>query len=473
MVRKVRRLALVPAAVVVGIMALAGCTGTQSTGTGSAAAGPATIKVWDWNAGQDYYATAFKKFTEKNPNTTVQYQFQAGTTFGTTVQAAFQSNSEPDVFMGYFDTIPSLISKGWIQPIGSVNDPATKAWMATFPAGSFNQNAQIFDGKVYSFPYNPQSTIYLYYNKKVLADAGITKPPTTWTQLRDDAKKVTGSSGGKASGMVTGAKDVWPWFMNVSYLAATAGACNAGVGGSSPIAFDYSKGIYNPDNPATKAAMQLWLDMKADGSIIPGVDSLTDAQATAAFGTGRAAFMFSGSWLPSVLKQVAPSADFGVAAVPVPDSGRKGYDLLSSGFSWVLSSKTTHKAAAIDVLKYISSVPFAEGYVKSGAGLSVFPQVNTPQNLSLKGMADVASIALKTTKAAPILDPKAGIIKPIFSDPQYPQILSAIWNGSTSVDAGLADLQARMNKALPDALKGAGINNSALTASTAGKCGSY
>ena len=466
-----QRAAWVTATGAAAALLVTGCTG--STPTTETPAPTANVTVWDWNAGEDYYKKAFGDLNTSQSAVKVNYQFQQGTTFGTTVQAAFQSGSAPDVFMGYFDTIPNLIAKDYVQPIGDPADPEVAAWMKTFPDGSFKENVHIFNGKVYSFPFNPQSTIYLYYNKKVLAEAGITTPPATWGQLRAQAKQVTDASGKKAYGMVTGGKDVWPWFLDVSYLAATAGACNAGVGGSLPMAFDYATGTYNPDNPATRAALQLWLDMKSDGSVLPGIDSLTDADAHAAFGNNKAAFMFSGSWTPSVLGSVAPNADFGVAAVPVPDTGRKGYDLVATGSSWVISSKTANKKAAFDVIKAMTTLQFQQGYVASGAGLSVFPAANTSDFLKGKGMLDVYNVAQQTTKPAPVLTPDAGKVGPKLSDPNYTAVIQSIWTGKTTIEAGLADLETRMNKELSAAVTAAGVSPDILKASTAGSCGSY
>src|SRR5258708_15165790 len=339
------------------IAMIASCS--PSSAPNSNAGPPVTIKVWDWNAGESYYKQGFDNFNKQHSNIKVEYTFQQSSTFSTVVQSAFQSGAAPDIFMSYFAPMADLMSKGWVQPIGNATDSDVAAWMKTFPADSFKSNIHVFDGKVYSFPYLPQGTIYLYYNKTVLQAAGVSEPPKTWSELRADAKKVTQSSGGKSYGLVTGGKDNWPWFMNVSYLAATAGACTDGVLGAPPIAFDYSKGQYHPNNPATAAAIQLWLDMQRKGTTIPRIDSLTDADAHAAFGNGKAAFFFSGNWTPSVLSHVAPTADFGVAPLPLPDSGPTGYMLLDpAGRTWVISSKTKSRGAAFEVIKYMTSLPF-------------------------------------------------------------------------------------------------------------------
>src|SRR5690606_16527157 len=46
-----------------------------------------------------------------------------------------------------------------------------------------------FDGKIYAFPSN-MGMLALYYDKKVLAEAGI-EPPKTWNELIESAKQLT------------------------------------------------------------------------------------------------------------------------------------------------------------------------------------------------------------------------------------------------------------------------------------------
>ena len=57
------------------------------------------------------------------------------------------------------------------QPIGR---PADGAW-----------NTVSFEGKRYGMPWI-LDTMYLFYNKAMLAKAGIAGPPKTWAELSDD-----------------------------------------------------------------------------------------------------------------------------------------------------------------------------------------------------------------------------------------------------------------------------------------------
>lgn len=416
---------------------------------------PVTVRIWDWNAGKDFYPKAFEEFNRTHKNITVDYQFIASDQFPTAVKASFEARNPPDLFLGFFEPLAEEIGQGWVQPIADPSDPDLMAWKAKFPEGTFVDGAQVIDGQIYSFPilFEP-NTIYLYYNKTLFAKAGITQPPATWSELRETARRITAAGAGKFYGMVTGSKDVWPWFMNISYLAATAGGSSSGVAGAPPMPFDYRTATFKPNDQSVKDAMQLWLDMKADGSVIPGVDGLGDADAHLAFGSGKAAMMFSGIWTPSVLAGVTPDADFGVAAVPVPDGGRKGWDMHNAAWSFVESAQTKDRRAVFEVIKFLTSVEHQTEYVKAGVGLAFWPEANSPANITAKGLAEIAQIGPASQKQAPVLPAVTGKVAPKWSEPQFTSVLDGIWLGKLQMDA-LDDLAKRMNAEFDAAIEAA------------------
>ena len=104
--------------------------------------------------------------------------------------------------------------KELIDALASGNGPdiflINNAWMPTFenkvsPAPSYLINEQSFrqnfvdvvaddfigkNGEIYGVPLSVDS-LALYYNKDLLNAAGISAPPTTWSELLEDSKKIT------------------------------------------------------------------------------------------------------------------------------------------------------------------------------------------------------------------------------------------------------------------------------------------
>ena len=63
------------------------------------------------------------------------------------------------------------------------------------------------NGKVYALPV-AASARAMYFNKDLLAKAGIQNPPDTWDQLVDDAKKIKALGSGDTYGFALQGKEI-------------------------------------------------------------------------------------------------------------------------------------------------------------------------------------------------------------------------------------------------------------------------
>jgi sn-glycerol 3-phosphate transport system substrate-binding protein len=94
----------------------------------------------------------------------------------------------------------TLIDEDAIVPFDNfVKTADDKAWLGSFYK-AFMLNSQT-GGKTWGIPFQ-RSTIVLYYNKELFKEAGLdpNKPPATWAEMADYAKKLTKKD---ASGKVT------------------------------------------------------------------------------------------------------------------------------------------------------------------------------------------------------------------------------------------------------------------------------
>jgi sn-glycerol 3-phosphate transport system substrate-binding protein len=129
---------------------------------------------------------------------------------------AFRSNVQPAIVqVNEIATATMMAAKGAIYPVhelmrdrGATFDPA-----AYLPAvtGYYTDVA----GNMLSFPFNA-STPILYYNKTQFKKAGLDpdKPPRTWPELEEAARKLV------ASGMACGFTTHWPSWVNVENFLA-------------------------------------------------------------------------------------------------------------------------------------------------------------------------------------------------------------------------------------------------------------
>jgi multiple sugar transport system substrate-binding protein len=79
---------------------------------------------------------------------------------------------------------------GWVEPLDSYIDDATKSDILPFALDGISYN-----GHILGLPWKSEYMVFVY-NKQMLADAGIANPPTTWDELVQDSVAI------KAKGIV-------------------------------------------------------------------------------------------------------------------------------------------------------------------------------------------------------------------------------------------------------------------------------
>lgn len=346
------------------------------------------VKVWDWGVSQqEFYDEQFEKFMEKNPNIKIEHSVINVGQYDSMLQLSMKSNNGPDIFWkpGAISS-QELIEKGWVQPI---EEFASEELKALYPAESFVEGVCVFDGKLYSFPMESSRAGRLrplYWNKKLFAEAGLDSPPETWSQLREYAKKITTSGADKYYGYIMGGKMDFVWAMNVGELAAYAG--NHGGEHSK----DHRTGLYCYDHPANVEAFRLLLEMKNDGSIFPGVMAIDDEQARAYFATNKAAMIIGGPWNITGWKKY-PNLDYGIAAIPVPDSGMKSK--LVTGFPgamWWMRKDVKNPEAVWKVLEFLASLELHKAYSAQSVGFSIIDEARQAiQDPHMQALEKIAS----------------------------------------------------------------------------------
>jgi ABC-type glycerol-3-phosphate transport system substrate-binding protein len=233
-----------------------------------------------------------KQFNEKyKGRIRIESQYMPWEQYNTTIQAAFNIGSLPDVFQ-----LPSNLdlrvaaSKLMIQPIDGL---VTDEWKRQFTENSFEEGINVIGGRLYSWPLRgPQMNSILYYNRDLLQQSGFDSPPATWDELRDMALKVTKTEQGKAFGFVMGMATPKETRFTISGLSSL----DTGTNPEDDWGFDYRKGSYLFDRPEIVKTIQFLEQLKSDGSMMPASYTLKAAEAAAMFGKGKAAFLITGRY---------------------------------------------------------------------------------------------------------------------------------------------------------------------------------
>jgi multiple sugar transport system substrate-binding protein len=231
------------------------------------------------------------------------------------------SKTLPDVLNIDNPDVQQIAASGALAPLGDFGVNADG-----YAKGIVDANT--YQGKLYGLQPTTQ-TLALFYNKDIFSKAGL-QPPSTWDELKADAKKLTsGSQYGVAFSAPPTYEGTWQF-----------------------LPFMWSNGGNEKDiaTPQTAEALQLWTDLVKSGSASKSVLGWGQEDVNDQFIAGKAAMMVNGPWQLPVLSQ-HPNVHYGIASLPVPKAGDKPVLPLGGG-TWVLP-QTGDKAKQANAAKII------------------------------------------------------------------------------------------------------------------------
>jgi ABC-type glycerol-3-phosphate transport system substrate-binding protein len=371
---RTNRVRAVAAGVALAALALGALTGCGSSSKG--ADGAVTITVEGWRPGDQQATIASVKaeaaaFHKLHPNITVkpmEWEWNAQT-----FPAELAGGTLPTTFRVPFTDTKGLVERKQLFDVNAYVHalPYYKELNPTVLAAAQGDN-----GHVYGIP----SDVYanaLHYNRTLFAKAGLNPddPPTTWAQLRQDAKIITQKTG--QAGFAEMTKEGTGGWILTTLTYALGGRMETQSGSTTTATVD---------NPATVQALKLLHDMRwVDGSISAN-NSYDWAGINEAFAAGKIGMFVSGSDVYNALvttDKVNPK-EYGLAAIPVTGSSESG--ALGGGSVNVVSAKATaaQAKAAIEWDSYFrvrqytdksSAVAWAKTQIAAGqpVGTPEFP----------------------------------------------------------------------------------------------------
>lgn len=219
----------------------------------------------------------------------------------------------PDVLMAWDLTYAELAARGVLLDLNTMlaGDPQFAAQLKADGIGSL-YDAFTFDGGQYAFP-EQWSGNFLFYNRRLFADAGLPPPPGTWDRpwsFTDFLNAATALTKRDRSGRVTQWGFVNMWF---SYYSAGLFAMNNGVPWSTPLK---NPAHFNFDNDAFIEAVQFYADLAHKHKVAPNASEVQSMSTPDLFASGRAAMAMGGHWRYQTFIR-ADGLDFDVASLPV------------------------------------------------------------------------------------------------------------------------------------------------------------
>lgn len=219
----------------------------------------------------------------------------------------------PDVLMAWELTYAELADRGVLLDLNTMlaRDPAFAAELRSDSIPSL-YDTFAFNGGQYALP-EQWSGNYLFYNKRLFAEAGLPPPPGTWerpwtfTEFLDTAQALTKRGG---SGRATQWGFVNLWF---SYYSAGLFAMNNGVPWATPLT---NPTHFNFGEDAFTEAVQFYADLANKHRVAPDASEVQSMSTPDLFASGKAGIAMGGHWRYQTFIR-AEDLDFDVAPLPV------------------------------------------------------------------------------------------------------------------------------------------------------------
>lgn len=300
------------------------------------------VEIEYWQYFFDARVTAMEQLIENfqaaNPDITVKMTHFPYADYRTKVAAAIPAGEGPDVVQLFYGWLNDYVDAELIQPL-----PADEFSPEVIDAEFFPMVQAMKDGDQYWALPTAVRSLALFYNKRLLEEAGV-EPPTTMDELMAAAAAMTKRDGagnltqvGMTAGMT--AQDHHWWREGLIRQM-----------GGEPYMEDYTKVNYN--NDAGLKALEFYTSLFTGDDAVTAIGFMDEPQA--AFKAGRAGMHIDGSFrIGSLNKQ--RGLEWGVAELPATADGTR------SNYSSYWVNAITTKAegekydAAVKFMQYVTS----------------------------------------------------------------------------------------------------------------------
>ncbi|UCI30613.1 ABC transporter substrate-binding protein [Mesorhizobium sp. B4-1-4] len=385
-------------------------------------AGEVRVTVAEYSAKTGpYFEEVKKEFEAKNPGITVKFEVVPWDVLLQKLTTDITAGTNADLSIIGTRWLIDFVQQDVAEPLDSYITPEFKGrFIETFLSPS------IMNGKTYGLPI-AASARAMYYNKELFEKAGIAKPPATWTELQDDARKIKALGSGSFGFGLQGKEietDVYYYYAMWSQGTETLN----------------KDGTSSLSTPGALAAAKLYKSMIDEGLTEPGVTSNNREDVQNLFKQGKVGMMITAPFLSNQIKEEAPSLKYGVAAIPAGPTGARGTYGVTDSMIMFRNSKNKD-----DAWKLMDFLFTKEQRAKFTQGEGFLPVNKEEAKMDYYvNNADLAAFTalLPDARFAPVI-PGWEEIAQITSD-----AMQKIYLGSVDPETGLKEAAAKANAVL-------------------------
>lgn len=380
---------------------------------------------------------AAERFNETSDVKVVVDKLAGDSSYQTAVRTALGTANAPDIFMSWGAAdIQQLVDAGALLSLNDFieEDPALQD---SFLPSVFNE--EVIDGTVYGIPMRGVAPTFLFYNKKVLEDAGL-EPATSWDDLL--AQTATLSDAGVIPVALAGA-DKWPTQMWYQYaFAREIGNEQVAEG----LAGDAD--VWGSEGSETALAnLKELLDAGTFGTTFDSV-GYSNQGTTALLSQGKAAYELMGTWNYATLEAAAPdfvADDLGWVEFPSLAGGEGLDGEIAGNLSnfYNVAADTRYPDTVRDFLKELYSPEFVADQIALG---NLPPTTDAGEMIAADSSIDAGKkeylqFVFDLVKNAPTFQLSWDQVVPTESKTGVQDAMAAFFNGSIDADGWISQMQ--------------------------------
>jgi multiple sugar transport system substrate-binding protein len=422
------------AAATAAVLVLAACSSSgDSTAKQSADKGPVpepstavTISFASWVGEIPEMRQLLAAFKKEHPNITIKLQNVPAEEATEKLTAQVAGGNPPDVAYVDAGTVANFASRKALvnldDYISRSDIVKTDGYVPAF------KTFTTFDKSMYGLPLDGESTA-LFYRTDLFQAAGIAKPPTTWPEFEDAARKLTQPAKrqyGVAMFATEAAYYWYPWLWQ-----------NGGK-----LLSDDGKQVLFADDKA-KAAAEFYVNLAKNYAPKDYLNS-NSYDGRQAFANGQVGMYVAGSWFAGTLADEFPAIDGKWATAPLP-TGAAGCGTTIAGDALVIFEQSKQSDAAWKFIEFMSKPDNIALWTYKSKGGTTLPPIS-----SLLQSPDLV-------KTKPVLDGFAKAmacgVSNVVANPDWPKIeeklndeLAKAIYGEQTVAAALDEAAAEAGK---------------------------
>ncbi|MBW1696083.1 MAG: sugar ABC transporter substrate-binding protein [Deltaproteobacteria bacterium] len=319
----------------------------------SASAAQVSLRFSDWHLTEDVWNKSLNEaiaiFHKKYPNIKVTLEPVSYKEKETKYTVESAAGRAPDVFHVHAFSLPMFFSKGFAKDLTPFIEAEGPGFLdAWYP---LPLKLMKHKGKMHAMP-GDYMTMVLFYNTEMFKAAGLDpdKPPKTWDEFLDYAKRLTRDTDGD------GKVDQWGF--------GTVGAKSPGFSlRFGPFIWSFGGDYLTPDmkhsaldSPEAKEAFTFFVELYSKHKVVPpGLTAMNPQEVRTQLAQKKVAMILGSGWTPPIVNKINPDlkAFEVLKCAPVPTKRKQATAIWLS--SWVMSPNTKHPKEAWELMKFITS----------------------------------------------------------------------------------------------------------------------